>query len=224
MFRRTPLLITARRSFATRFFTTSLALSHLTTQTALTPSQARSTLTLARLQALRENKKLLTEVTCSLTLARRFSARRTQVFGQHRLTTTIWDRTTLSARARRVDRSFRTPVRSFSPRPPLASTAGARTQSSLPNSSSTDRTASRSAKDRTSTPSSRGSTTHARRTLALTFTRSPFAQKSTSHRALATSRVLTTPPFSSSFPTKPSEEKRPPRFAYTPLTTMFSVS
>ena len=67
-------------------------------------------------------------------------------------------------------------------------TAGVTTQLCVPSSSSTARTASRSASVRTSTWFSRSSTTPLPRPLVLTCTRSPSARRSTSRRAPATSR------------------------------------
>merc|ERR1712167_195304 len=87
-------------------------------------------------------------------------------------------------------------VHSFLLRPLLTCTAGERTLLLPPSFSLTDKTDSPSVKVRTSMLFSHSSTTHVPRILVSTFTPSPFALKSTSHLAHATSPELTMLPFS----------------------------
>ena len=106
---------------------------------------------------------------------------------------------------------------------PSTFTAGDRTPWLLLNSSSTDRIASQNVKELTSTSCSHTSTTPVRQTLVSTFTRSLFAQRSTSQVALATCPVLITLPSSLSFPPTPLAETTRLRSAFTLPTTMCSV-
>ena len=89
------------------------------------------------------------------------------------------------------------------PRLLLTCTAGDRTPSWLPSFSLTARTASLSVRDLTSTLCSPTRPTPVTPTLVSTCTLSPFALRSTSPLAPATSPALTTPPFSWCFPMPP---------------------
>ena len=113
---------------------------------------------------------------------------------------------------------------SFLPRLHSTCTAGEKTLLSPLSSSLTDRTASLSAKEPTSTLFSLTSTTHATQTLVSMFTHSHFALRNTSHLAHAISPELTTLLFSLLFLLPLSVEHRPPRSVSMPLTTMSFVS
>ena len=113
---------------------------------------------------------------------------------------------------------------SSSPRRLLTSIAGVRTQSSRLSFSLTDRTASQSVRELTSTSSSHTSTTRATQTPASTSTRSPSVPRSTSHLAHAISPALTTPRSSLSCPMPRLKAPTPPRSVCMPPTTTSSVS
>ena len=114
-------------------------------------------------------------------------------------------------------------VHSFLLRPRSICIVGVKTQSSLLSSNLTARTASLNVKELTLILYSHTSTIPVAQTLVLTSTHLPYAPKNINQAALATSRVLITPHFSSFCLMPLLRVPRLLRSAFMPLTTTSCV-